>query len=76
MNRKGSPGAAIKLLPCGHEVMGSSPGNSCRNAGKGCVHKTQSGRTLHWTLRKRELRAPGSPLYGEMNGNKKHLTHL
>jgi hypothetical protein len=27
----------------------------CRNAGKGCVHETQCGRTLH----KRELRAPG-----------------
>jgi hypothetical protein len=25
---KGSPGAAVKLLPCDHEVMGSSPGNS------------------------------------------------
>ena len=28
---------------------------SCRNAGRGCVQKTQSGRTLPWTLRKREL---------------------
>jgi hypothetical protein len=26
---------------------------------KGCVHKTQNGRTLPRTLRKRELRAPG-----------------
>jgi hypothetical protein len=25
---KGRPGAAVKLLPCDHEVMGSSPGNS------------------------------------------------
>jgi E1A/CREB-binding protein len=25
---KGSPGTAVKLLPCDHEVMGSSPGNS------------------------------------------------
>jgi hypothetical protein len=25
---KGSPGATIKLLPCDHEVMDSSPGNS------------------------------------------------
>ena len=25
---KGSLGAAVKLLPCDHEVMGSSPGNS------------------------------------------------
>jgi hypothetical protein len=24
---KGSPGAAVKLLPCDHEVMGSSPEN-------------------------------------------------
>jgi hypothetical protein len=24
---KGSPGAAVKLLPCNHEVMGSSPEN-------------------------------------------------
>jgi hypothetical protein len=33
---------------------------SCRNAGKGCGHKTQSGQTL----RKRELRAPGCPMTG------------
>jgi hypothetical protein len=40
---KGSLGAAVKLLPCDHEVMGSSPETaSCRNAGKDCVHKTQS----------------------------------
>jgi hypothetical protein len=25
---KGSPAAAVKLLSCNHEVMGSSPGNS------------------------------------------------
>jgi hypothetical protein len=25
---KGSPGTVVKLLPCDHEVMGSSPGNS------------------------------------------------
>jgi hypothetical protein len=46
--------------------MSSSPGNSllqkCR---KGCVHKTQSGRTLLQTLRKQELRAPGCPFEGE-----------
>jgi hypothetical protein len=24
---KGSPGAMVKLLPCDHEVMSSSPGN-------------------------------------------------
>jgi hypothetical protein len=34
---------------------------SCRNAGKGCVHKTQSVRTLPWTLHKCELCAPGCP---------------
>jgi hypothetical protein len=34
---------------------------SCRNAGKDCVHKTQSGRILPRTLRKQELRAPGCP---------------
>jgi hypothetical protein len=32
---------------------------SCKNAGKCCVHTTQSGRTL----RKQELRAPGFPLF-------------
>jgi hypothetical protein len=36
---------------------------SCKNAGKGYVHKTQSGRTLPYTLRKRELRAPDCPFY-------------
>jgi hypothetical protein len=35
---------------------------SCRNAGKGCVHKTQSGQTLPWALCKRELCAPSCPL--------------
>jgi hypothetical protein len=34
---------------------------SCRNAEKGRVHKTQSGRTLLQTLHKRELHAPGYP---------------
>jgi hypothetical protein len=34
---------------------------SCRNVGKDCVHKTQSGRTLPRTLRKQELRASGCP---------------
>jgi hypothetical protein len=33
----------------------------CRNAGKGYVHKTQSGRNLPRTLRKQELRTPGYP---------------
>jgi hypothetical protein len=55
---KRSPGAAVKLLPCDHEVMGSSPVNSLYvNAGKDCVHKIQSGRTLPQTLRK-----PGATL--------------
>jgi hypothetical protein len=48
---KGNPGAAVKLLPCDHEVMVETV--SCRNAGKDCIHKTQSGRTLPRTLRKR-----------------------
>jgi hypothetical protein len=34
---------------------------SCRNAGKSCVHKIQSGRHFPRTLRKRELHAPGCP---------------
>jgi hypothetical protein len=34
---------------------------SCRNAGKGCVDKTQSGQTLPRTLRKWELHALGCP---------------
>jgi hypothetical protein len=47
------------------EVMGSSPETtSCRNAGKDCIHKTQSGWTLPRTRRKRELRAPCYPLSG------------
>jgi hypothetical protein len=36
---------------------------SCRNAGKGCIHKTQSGRTLPWIMCNRELRAPGYPIF-------------
>jgi hypothetical protein len=28
LSLKGSPGAAVKLLRCDHEVMGSNPGNS------------------------------------------------
>jgi hypothetical protein len=28
LHTKGGLGAAVKLLPCDHEVMGSSPGNS------------------------------------------------
>jgi hypothetical protein len=34
---KGCPGAAVKLLPCDHEVIGSSPGNllqKCRKRPK------------------------------------------
>jgi hypothetical protein len=34
-----------------------------RNAGKDCVHKTQSGQTLPRTLRKQELRPPGYPFF-------------
>jgi hypothetical protein len=34
---------------------------SCRNAGKGRVHKTLSGQTLC----KRELRAPGCPFFSQ-----------
>jgi hypothetical protein len=51
---KGSPGTILKLLPCDHEFLETA---SCRNSGKGCVHKTQSGHTL----RKWELRAPACP---------------
>jgi hypothetical protein len=36
---------------------------SCRNAGKGYVHKTQCGETLPQTLRKWELCAPGCTFY-------------
>jgi hypothetical protein len=28
LNMKGSPGAVVKMLPCDHEVMGSSPRNN------------------------------------------------
>jgi hypothetical protein len=35
---------------------------SCINVGKGCVRKTQSGRTLPQTLRKQELCTPDCPL--------------
>jgi hypothetical protein len=38
---------------------------SYRNVGKDYVHKTQSGRTFPWILCKRELRAPGCPLFFE-----------
>jgi hypothetical protein len=36
---------------------------STKDAGKGCIHKTQSGRTLPRTLRKRELHALGCPFF-------------
>jgi len=49
-----------ELLPCDHEVMGSSPGNSllqkCR---KRLRTIDPSGRTFPRTLRKRELHALG-----------------
>jgi len=55
-------GAVVKLLPCDHEVTGSSPGNSllqkCRERLR---TKDPSGRTLPLTLRKQELRALGLP---------------
>ena len=61
---KGSLGAVVKPLPCDHEVTGSSPGNSllqkCRERLR---TKDPSGRTLPLTLRKRELRAQGLPLF-------------
>jgi hypothetical protein len=41
---------------------------SCRNAGKCCINKTQSGRTLPRILHKRELRAPGCPFYSGHGG--------
>ena len=54
----------VKLLPCDHEVTGSSPGNSllqkCRERLR---TKDPSGRTLPLTLRKQELRALGLPLF-------------
>jgi hypothetical protein len=63
IQKKGSPDTAVKLLPCNHEVMGSSlETTSCRNTEKSCVPKTQSGQILLRTLHKRELCAPGSPL--------------
>jgi hypothetical protein len=34
---KGSPGAAVKLLPCDHEVMGSSPENSLLHKCRGML---------------------------------------
>jgi hypothetical protein len=60
IHHEGKPDAAVKLLPCDHEVIDSSPGNSllqkCR---EGCVQKTQSGQIFPRTLNKRELHAPG-----------------
>jgi hypothetical protein len=60
---KGSPSAAVKLLPCDHELMGSSLVEMRRNAAY-ILHKTQNGQILPQTLHKRELRAPGCPFFG------------
>jgi hypothetical protein len=61
-----APGAVVKLLPCDQwgqiQVLKTA---SCRNVGEGCVHKTQSGRTLPRTWRKRELHTPGCPFNAE-----------
>jgi hypothetical protein len=57
-----SPSAAVKLLPCDHEVMSQVlVTTSWRNAGEGCVHKIQSGQSLPWTRCKQELLVPGCP---------------
>ena len=54
----------VKLLPCDHEVTGSSSVNSllqkCRERLR---TKDPSGRTLLRTLRKQELRALGLPFF-------------
>jgi hypothetical protein len=61
---KGSPGTAVKLMPCDHEVMGSSPGNSLLQKCRERLH-TQDPK---WSdpsldLRKWELRALDCPFY-------------
>jgi hypothetical protein len=57
---EGEPGAMVKLLPYDHVVMVQAIETAtCRNGGKYCIHKPESGRTLPQTLHKRELRAPG-----------------
>jgi hypothetical protein len=67
----------VKLLSCDHEVMGSVLETaSCENAGKGCVHKTQSGRTLPRALHKRELRAPGCTFSSVKNRQTKKVVLL
>jgi hypothetical protein len=35
---KGSPGTAVKLLPCDHEVMGSSSRNNLLHKGRKRLH--------------------------------------
>jgi hypothetical protein len=56
---KGSPGATVKLMPCDHEVMGSSPGSNLLQKCRERLHTyDQSGQPLLRTLRKWELRAP------------------
>jgi hypothetical protein len=63
---KGNPRAAVELLPCDHEVMSSIQIleiASCRNAGKGCVNKTQSGRTFPLTLWQAGATCTGLPCF-------------
>jgi hypothetical protein len=52
-------GDLTQQLPCDHKRSQVLQTASCRNAGKDCAHKTQSGRTLcKW-----ELHAPGCLFY-------------
>jgi hypothetical protein len=62
---EGESDAAIKLLPCDHEVMRVLETTSCRNIWKDCVHKIQSCRIPPRTRRKRELYVSGCTFEGE-----------
>jgi hypothetical protein len=72
MNRKGSPGTVVKLLPCGNghgfkswkQPLAEMQGKVAYIRPK-VVGPYASGNYMHQAA-----------LYGEMNGNKKHLTHL